>query len=70
LKPAAGSRLGQEGRSTGRECIEAPPSVRMARRIYLVIRKVSTEIFVFEEIVTKADRRPVGQRFTPHLGVQ
>ena len=55
----------------------------MVRRTTLVIRKVrttgianslalvSTEIFFFGEIVTKADRSPgAGQRFTPHLRVQ
>ena len=53
-----------------------------SERSYLVVRKVrtigianslalvSTEMFVFKEIVTKADRRPAGQRFTPHLRVQ
>jgi hypothetical protein len=50
------------------------PGVRMVRRAILVIRKartigiasslalVSTEIFFFEEIVAKADRRSSGQR--------
>ena len=54
----------------------------MVRRTILVIRKVrtigiasslalvSTEIFFFEEIVAKADRRSVGQRCTPHLRAQ
>ena len=54
----------------------------MVRRTILVIRKVrtigianslalvSTEIFFFEEIVAKADRRSAGQRCTPHLRAQ
>jgi hypothetical protein len=54
----------------------------MVRRTTLVIRKVrttgianslalvSTEIFFFEEIMAKADRRPAGQRCTPHLRAQ
>ena len=54
----------------------------MVRRTILVIRKVrttvianslalvSTEIFFFEEIVTKADRRSAGQRCAPHLRAQ
>jgi hypothetical protein len=52
----------------------------MVRRAILVIRKVrtianslalvSTEMFFFEKIVAKADRRSAGQRCTPHLRVQ
>jgi hypothetical protein len=54
----------------------------MGRWIILVFRKVrtagiasslalvSTEIFFFEEIVAKADRRSAGQRYTPHLRAQ